>query len=99
MAALRAFGAPLGELVERDLVMAGTGFKMGQPPRRIDILTAVDGVRFDDAWANRIDVAFGAVRCGVIGLADLLANKRASGRPQDLADVDALERLARLTRK
>jgi hypothetical protein len=64
MQALREFGAPIGDLAERDLEMPGTGFKMGEPPARIDILRT-----------------------------DLLTNKRAAGRPQDLADVAALERL------
>jgi hypothetical protein len=56
----------------------------------------IDGVDFAAAWPDRIEAAFGPIRCGVIGLADLLTNKRASGRPQDVADVDALERLSRL---
>jgi hypothetical protein len=93
--ALREFGAPLGDLTERDLAVVGTAFKMGEPPRRIDILTQIDGVTFEDAWPRHVDAQFGAVPCTVIGRDDLLANKRASGRPQDLADVDALERLER----
>lgn len=93
MQALRDFGAPLGDLAETDLATPGTGFKMGQPPSRIDILTQIEGVRFGDAWPRRIEASFGSVRCGVLGRADLLANKRAAGRPQDLADVAALERL------
>ncbi len=93
MRALRDFGAPLGDLVEKDLEVPGTGFKMGQPPARIDILTQIEGVRFEDAWPQRVETSFGAVRCTVIGREDLLANKRAAGRPQDLADVAALERL------
>jgi hypothetical protein len=93
MQALRDFGAPLGDLAESDLETPGTGFKMGEPPARIDILTLIEGVRFEDAWPRRIETSFGSVRCGVIGRDDLLANKRAAGRPQDLADVAALERL------
>jgi hypothetical protein len=99
LAALRDFGAPLGDLVEGDLAVSGTGFKMGEPPRRIDILTRIEGVRFEDAWPHRFEAAFGSVRCGVIGLADLIANKRAAGRPQDLADVAALERLQQIKAK
>jgi hypothetical protein len=93
MRALRDFGAPLGDLAERDLETPGTGFKMGEPPVRIDILTQIEGVRFEDAWPRRLETSFGSVRCAVIGRADLLTNKRAAGRPQDLADVTALERL------
>lgn len=100
MQALREFGAPLGDLSLADLERPGTGFKMGIPPRRIDILTQVDGVIFQDAWPRRLQAAFSdSLRCPVIGLADLLTNKRAAARPQDLADVDALERIERAQRK
>jgi hypothetical protein len=94
--ALHQFGAPLGDLVASDLERVGTGFKMGIPPRRIDILTQIEGISFADAWPNRIDAEFGeGVRCPVIGLADIITNKRAAGRPQDLADVAMLERIAK----
>ncbi len=94
--ALRRFGAPLGDLTVSDLDHVGTGFKMGVPPRRIDILTQIEGITFAKAWPNRIDAEFGdSVRCPVIGLSDILTNKRAAGRPQDLADVAVLERIFR----
>jgi hypothetical protein len=99
MQALRDFGAPLGDLIEGDLETPGTGFKMGEPPSRIDILTQIEGVHFEEAWPRRIETSFGAVKCGVIGRTDLLANKRAAGRPQDLADVLALERLQKAKQK
>jgi hypothetical protein len=99
MQALRDFGAPLGDLVESDFETPGTGFKMGEPPSRIDILTQIQGVRFEDAWPRRLETSFGSVRCGVIGRSDLITNKRAAGRPQDLADVAGLERLEKLKRK
>jgi hypothetical protein len=96
IAALRQFGAPLGDLSAADLEGEGTGFKMGSPPRRIDILTKIEGLSFGEAWPNRIEAAFGpGVRCPVIGLDDIVKNKRAAGRPQDLADVDALEKIRR----
>lgn len=94
--ALRDFGAPMGDLVASDFEVPGTGFKMGIPPRRIDVLTKIEGITFEQAWPNRQDAAFSAdVRCPVIGLRDLLTNKRAAGRPQDLADVAALEAIER----
>ena len=96
MNALGTFGAPLGELEARDFETAGTGFMMGNPPRRIDVLTQIDGVRFDDVAARAIEASFDGVPTRVIGLEDLLVNKRAAGRLQDLADVRALERLRRL---
>jgi hypothetical protein len=99
IAALRAFGAPLADLTAKDLETPGTAFKMGIPPRRIDVLTQIEGLSFEAAWPNRFEASFSAaVRCPVIGLEDLLTNKRAAGRPQDLADVAALERLRRLSR-
>jgi hypothetical protein len=97
--ALRDFGAPLGDLMEADIEKPGTGFQMGQPPERIDILTQIEGVRFEDAWPRRLQTTFGAVSCGVIGRDDLIANKRAAGRPQDLADIVALERLEKAKAK
>jgi hypothetical protein len=94
--ALRRFGAPLGDLEVSDFAVPGTGFKMGMPPRRIDILTKISGVDFAAAWPKRIEADFGSdMRCCVIGLEDLLTNKRAAARTQDIADVEALERLAR----
>jgi hypothetical protein len=60
------------------------------------VLTEIAGVRFEEAWPSRVEANFGDVRCGVIGLQDLLKNKRAAARPQDLVDVAVLERLAAL---
>lgn len=99
MSALRDFGAPLMGLTEEDLKVPGVGLQIGVEPGRIDLLTSVSGVRFEDAWPSRIHADFGeAVFCPVIGLTELLQNKRASARPQDLADIDALQRLQRLER-
>ena len=95
-AALAAFGAPLDDLRENDLVRPHYGFAMGRAPLRIDILTTVDGLDFAQAWPNRVDLRVAPDQSApFIGLVDLLTNKRASGRLQDLADVEALERLER----
>jgi predicted nucleotidyltransferase len=93
--ALRIFGAPLGDLQTSDFSTPGSGFRMGTPPFRIEVLTEVSGLAFAEAWERRVEHSLDGVRCPVIALTDLLKNKRAAGRPQDLADVDALERLAR----
>jgi hypothetical protein len=91
------FGAPLMGLTEADLHSPGVGLQIGVEPGRIDVLTSVSGVRFEDAWPQKVQANFAeGVRCNVIGLEELLQNKRAAGRPQDLADVAALERLHRL---
>ena len=100
MAALRDFGAPLMGLTEAELTHPGIGLQIGVEPGRIDILTMVSGVRFEDAWPSSVQANFPeGVRCHVIGLSHLLQNKEASARPQDLADVAALQRLQRLKRR
>lgn len=91
-AALASFGAPLGELSEADLATPGVVFQIGLPPNRIDVLTAIDGVSFQQAWPERVLADHGGERIAVIGRRHLVANKRASGRPQDLVDADLLER-------
>ncbi len=97
IAALRDFGAPLDELSETDLATPGNGFRMGSPPFRIELLTEISGVTFADAWRRKECHDLDGTRCYVISREDLLTNKRAAGRAQDLADVDALERQAKRT--
>ena len=100
MRGLTAFGAPLMGLTEVDLRAPGIGLQIGVAPGRIDVLTKITGIAFGEAWPGRVAADFGeGVRCNVLGLSDLLRNKRASGRPQDLADVDALERLLRAKKR
>ena len=72
----------------------GKVWMLGRKPQRIDILTSIDGVTFGEVWRGRVALAFDHGELFVIGREALLANKRASGRPKDLADVDAIERLA-----
>ena len=89
--ALAAFGAPLdqlevGELTDPDLV-----YQIGVVPARIDILTGISGVEFAEAWAGRMTIRLGELEVPVLGREELLRNKRASGRPRDLADVAELE--------
>ena len=94
--ALKAFGAPLDEISDDDFARPGADFMMGMPPNRIDILTQVSGIRFDEAWPNRFEAVVGAdLRCPFIGLADLIRNKRAAARDQDLVDASVLERISR----
>jgi len=89
--ALMAFGPPLDGLAAGELAVPGVIFQMGLPPQRIDILTRVDGVDFDAAWSRRVVLTIEGVKIPVIGLDDLITNKRASGRPKDLMDVENLE--------
>lgn len=88
--ALRNFGAALIDLSVDDLSKPDTVLQIGLPPSRIDILSTISGVDFDDAWARRIEVTIGDLCVGVIGRTDFIANKRASGRPKDLLDLELL---------
>lgn len=92
MQALEAFGAPLVDIQAADFAQAGMFYRFGQPPLRIEILTTLSGLSFEEAWRHREHGNFGPVPIEVIGLADFIRNKRASGRPQDLVDADSLER-------
>lgn len=89
--ALARFGAPLNDVREADLTTAGIVVQIGVPPRRIDLLTTLDGLDFDAAWQRRTHVDVEGLRVPVISRADLIRNKKAVGRPQDLADVARLE--------
>jgi len=90
IAALRSFGAPLFDLSEADLTRPDTVFQIGVVPSRIDILTAISGVAFNDAWPRRLIIAIEGQALPFLSREDLERNKRASGRPKDLADLAAL---------
>ena len=90
--ALQAFGAPLQNLMAGDLGRAGLVFQIGVPPNRIDIVTSIDGVEFAEAWPGHAETTYGDQAVPIIGRAELIRNKRASGRPQDLLDLEILER-------
>ncbi len=87
------FGAPLHGLTVADLTTPGLIYQIGVKPERIDILTTLSGVDFETAWERRIQAVVDGASYNVIGREDLIANKRASGRPMDLIDADKLERL------
>ncbi len=90
LTALRAFGAPLHDLTEKDLTAPGVVFQIGVAPLRIDVLTAIDGVEFDEAWPSRFNTQFADQPITVLSKEHLIKNKRATGRTQDLADVERL---------
>jgi hypothetical protein len=91
--ALAQYGAPLDGLTPADFT-DGTVFQIGQPPARIDILQKIDGISFDEAWENRIEgIVDGNTTTVVISKGDLIRNKLASGREQDLLDVKKLRDL------
>jgi len=91
MRALARFGASLTGVSEADFCTEGVVFQIGNSPRRIDILTRISGVEFQHAYARRSIVSLEGVEVPIISVEDLIANKRATGRTQDLADVERLE--------
>lgn len=90
--ALLRFGAPVAALgiSKADLETPGTVVQLGLPPHRIDILTDISGVDFAAAWPDRVSFRIGALDVPFLSKAHLIANKRATGRARDLADVEAL---------
>lgn len=92
MRALVVFGAPLMGLTAADLIAPKTIFQVGVAPERIDILTSISGIEFDDAWSRRITGTLEGIEVPVIGRGELVLNKRASGRPKDQIDLDWLLR-------
>lgn len=99
LAALQAFGAPLHDLTAEDLVRPGTVFQIGVVPSRIDLLTSISGLEFDDAWNRRVKLDLPGVTVFAIGRDDFVANKRATGRPKDLLDIALLEEFERVKEK
>lgn len=96
--ALAQFGAPLQGISPADF-KDGMTYQLGQSPNRIDVLQRIDGISFDEAWANRLESKVdGEVPAAVISREDLIRNKLASGREQDLLDVKVLRAAERAVR-
>lgn len=89
-AALREFGAPLANLTEKDFAEEGYFYQMGSPPVRVDVLTGIPGVTFEEAWVRRVEILFDDLKVNFISKEDLIAAKLAAGRPQDLLDAENL---------
>lgn len=81
----------MGELTLDDLSKPGMTFQMGLPPNRIDVLTEIASVSFSEAWGRRVKAQYADQLMWVLSKPDLIANKRAVGRPRDLEDVKELE--------
>ena len=92
--ALARFGAPLESagVTAADFTQPGAVCQIGLPPRRVDVLTEISGVTFDEAWTSRVGGEVEGRTVGFIGRAALLKNKEASGRPKDIADAARLRR-------
>jgi len=89
--ALEDFGAPIGDLSKDDLVKEGIIFQIGVAPRRIDILTSVDGVNFEDAFSHSEVADIDGIPVHIMSVPDLIINKRSTGRLKDLVDAETLE--------
>ena len=90
LAAIADFGFPTTPLTPLDIVRGRKVLEMGVAPVQIHVMSAIDGVTWDEVWQNRESGAFGARTVAFIGRETFLRNKRAAGRPKDLADIDAL---------
>ena len=93
MRAIKAFGAPLMGLTEEDFHRSGMVFQIGNEPQRIDIISAVAGLDYADASSRAVKMTIDGLEIKVLSIDDLIVNKRAAGRPKDIADALALEKL------
>jgi len=91
MQALNDFGAYTFDLSEDDLQKEGLIFQIGVAPCRIDIITSIDGVKFEDAYEHSNIIDIEGIPIHVLSIQDMIVNKRASGRAKDLADIEMLE--------
>ncbi len=93
---LDEFGVGSLGLSKSDFLKEGFVSQIGYPPLRIDILNSIDGVAFDDAYKNKQVISIAEIKINYIGLKELVENKKASGRSQDLTD---LKQLAKIQKK
>ena len=93
--ALEEFGFAGIGITESDFNQPGRILQLGAPPNRVDLMTAIDGVSFSEAWESRVYGTYGAQRVPLIGFDALVRNKTAAGRHQDLADLETLKRSRR----
>ena len=92
VAALATFGFGSLGITDEDLLGERAVIQLGHPPVRIDLLTSISGVSFDDAWLGKVAGDFDGVPVHYVGRAELLRNKQAAGRPKDLGDAAELIR-------
>lgn len=89
-AALAEFGLAALGLKASDFVGSYRVVQLGVAPNRIDLLTSLTGLTFDEAWVHRIETVMDGTRVNLIGRDALIRNKRLTGRTQDKADLEAL---------
>lgn len=91
--ALAEFGFPVDKLSTDDFINPDSVFQMGQPPYRVDILNAIAGLKFANAYKRRIQTVVDGMELSFLSRSDLIKNKRATGRKKDLGDVEHLQKL------
>ena len=89
---MEAFGAPLHEINETTFATPDMVFQIGVAPRRIDIITKISGIEFNDAYQQRQIVEMQGLSIPILSLGDLIRNKRSTGRDKDRLDADRLEK-------
>jgi hypothetical protein len=92
--AIHEFFGPLPEVRVENFLDEERMSQFGVPPYRIDILTKIRGVSFEEAYPRRVMFPLAGLEVPFIGMEDLKQNKRSTGRHKDLGDVDALDRLS-----
>jgi hypothetical protein len=92
LSALKAFGFASLNLASDDFIRPGQIVQLGVKPNRIDLITSIAGVEFDQAWAGRVVGAIDGIPVQVVGLDDLIRNKESTGRLQDRADAEELRK-------
>jgi hypothetical protein len=89
--ALEAFGFSVPDLTPEAIADRRRMLQMGVPPVQIHVMSAISGVEWNEVWSDRVEGILGRSRVSFLGRETFLRNKRAAGRPKDLADIDALE--------
>jgi len=89
--ALKEFGAPLNDITKETFSQKGIIFQIGVPPRRIDIITEIDGVEFGKAYADKKEIEIDGLRVPFLSKQDLIKNKQSTGRDKDRLDVKYLQ--------
>jgi predicted nucleotidyltransferase len=93
--AIADFGLSSLGLTKSDFMQEGYVTQIGYPPLRIDLLNSIDGVKFEDAFPNRLSVDVNGFNVNYIGLKEFIKNKTASGRSQDIADLKEIKKISK----
>ncbi len=93
VSAIKEFGLASLGLTKSDFMQEGYVTQIGYPPLRIDILNTIDGVKFEDAYPNKLIIDVDGIEIKYIGLREFIVNKTASGRSQDIADLKEIKKI------